>query len=262
MSFSGDGDRILTGIPLLGSGSPGGPASRGTGPGGMSPGGMTLTAVLLACLISGALASVPQSVSATTAALASVPHCMSAATGGPVSAPEGVSVATGGQRSSPVIAFTEPGEGAPLPHDLHVTYGNLGVEGATAILQVRIFRNDLEEALRRLSPGGVVEMEVSPDVDALFLRYLSRSFRIEVEGAVLDGRIVGSGDDELDREPVWWYQIQYTAPAPILAARVTNKLLFEIFDDQRNVLRVVKFPQESRQAFYFAPGEETAEIEF
>ncbi len=243
MSCGGHGNRILTPLPLPDSGPSETAASGRTG-----TGRMTVTVVLVACLLS--------------AVLTSVPGRVFAATGKMNSASEEASAAAGARGSAPAIPSTDPGEGAPLPHDLHVTYGNLGVEGATAILQVRVFKNDLEEALQRLSPGEVVHLEVSPDVDALFLRYLSRSFRIEVGGTVLDGRIVGSGDDELDREPVWWYQIEYTAPAPITAARVTNTLLFEIFDDQRNVLRVVKFPQESRQAFYFAPGEETAEIAF
>jgi len=182
----------------------------------------------------------------------------------PGEAGEGVPFSTAfPQGPSVLTAVSNTTDAAPfLPHDLHVAYGNLGVEGSVAILQVRIFKNDLQEALGRWSGRSPFVMEVSPEVDRVFLRYLSRHFLLEVGGQVLDGRIVGSGDDELDREPVWWYQIQYTAPTPFRTARVTNTILFEIFDDQRNVLRVVRFPEESRQAFYFAPGEESTEVEF
>ena len=148
------------------------------------------------------------------------------------------------------------------PHDLHATYGNLGVEGAVAILQVRIFQNDLEEALRRFHGRESFRLEVTPEVDALFLAYLTRKFVLEVGGEALEGRIVGSGDDALDREPVWWYQVRYTAPEPIRSARITNTILLEIFDDQSNVLRVVRFPEETRRAYYFTSGEETIQIEF
>lgn len=150
----------------------------------------------------------------------------------------------------------------PPPHDLHASYGNLGVEGAVAILQVRIFQDDLVEALRRFNGRESFRLEVTPEVDGLFLTYLARKFVLEVGGKALEGQIVGSGDDALDREPVWWYQVRYAAPEPIRSARITNTLLFEIFDDQSNVLRVVRFPEETRRAYYFAPGEETIQIEF
>jgi hypothetical protein len=168
------------------------------------------------------------------------------------------------ERAGPGAEPSPPGAlpAKEAPHDLHVSYGNLGVEGAVAILQLRIFKNDLEEALRRLDGRDSFLMAVSPEVDALFLRYLAQRFNLEVGGEVLDGQIVGSGDDELDREPVWWYQVQYTASGPIRAARITNTILFEIFHDQSNVLRVVRFPEETRRAYYFAHGEETIEIEF
>jgi hypothetical protein len=147
-------------------------------------------------------------------------------------------------------------------HDLHATYGNLGVDGSLAVLQLRVFKDDLEEAMIRFHKLDALELEVSPDVDALFQRYLEERFVLEVNGHRLEGRIIGSGDDELDREPVWWYQIRYDAPDPIRSARITNTVLFEVFDDQRNVLRVVEFPEEDRRAYYFAPGEETIEITF
>jgi len=148
------------------------------------------------------------------------------------------------------------------PHDLHATYGNLGVEGAVAILQIRIFQNDLEEALRRFHGRETFRLEVTPEVDALFLAYLTQKFVLEVGGEALEARIIGSGDDALDREPVWWYQVRFNGAEPIRSARITNTLLFEIFSDQSNVLRVVRFPDETRRAYYFAPGEEAVEIEF
>lgn len=147
-------------------------------------------------------------------------------------------------------------------HDLHATYGNLGVDGPMAVLQMRVFKDDLEEALGRLSGNDHLLLDVSPEMDALFLRYLRERFVIEADGHILEGRIIGSGDDELDREPVWWYQIRFDAPAPIETARITNTILFEVFDDQSNVLRVVDFPEEDRRAYYFAHGEETIEVGF
>lgn len=152
--------------------------------------------------------------------------------------------------------------GGEARHDLHVSYGNLGLEGTTAILQIRIFKDDLEEALQEFEGKGSFLLDVTPEIDALFLRYLSENFLLEVEGKTLPGRILGSGYDEMDREPVWWYQVAYDLPGPFEGARVTNTVLMEIFDDQSNVLRVVRFPEETRRAYYFSPGEKTVEIKF
>jgi hypothetical protein len=152
--------------------------------------------------------------------------------------------------------------GGEPPHDLHASYGNLGVEENVAILQIRVFKDDLEEALKRFDGRESFLLEVTPELDALFLRYFSENFVLEVGGEDLQARIVGSGFDELDREPIWWYQVAFDLPAPIKAARITNTLLLELFKDQRNVLRVVHFPEETRNAYYFASGEETVDIEF
>ena len=152
--------------------------------------------------------------------------------------------------------------GLEAPHDLHVAYGNLAVEGKTAVLQIRIFKDDLEEALRRFDNREPFLMEVSPDIDSAFLRYFSENFVLQHEGERLPGRILGSGYDELDREPVWYYQIAFDAPSPIQDLRITNTVLLEIFDDQRNVVRVAHFPEGKRSAYYFTHGEETADIEF
>lgn len=149
-----------------------------------------------------------------------------------------------------------------IPHDLHVSYGNLGVEGSVAILQIRIFKDDLEEALRRQESMDAFRMAASPEVDAIFLRYLSDRFVLEADSRSLEGRVIGSGEDELEREPVWWYQIRYDAPSRIQSARITYSVLFEVFSDQSNVLRVVEFPSENRRAYYFTEGEETFEMEF
>lgn len=147
-------------------------------------------------------------------------------------------------------------------HDLHVSYGNLGVEGSLVLLQLRIFKDDLEEALGRLTGSEGLLMEASPEMDALFLKYLGGRFILEAGRDALSAVIVGSGYDELDREPVWSYQIRFDAPAPVRQLRITNTILFEVFGDQRNVVRVVKFPEERRSAYYFAHGEETVEITF
>ena len=112
--------------------------------------------------------------------MATLPLLLVLLTGIPVGSQAGTepkqTVGPRGEDPSGVTGSEEP------PHDLHISYGNLGVEGAVAILQLRVFKDDLEEALRRVDDRESFLMEVSPEVDGVFLRYISRKFVLEVDG--------------------------------------------------------------------------------
>jgi hypothetical protein len=85
---------------------------------------------------------------------------------------------------------------------------------------------------------------------------------VEVSGRALEPRLVGSGEDELDREPVWWYTVQFEAPSTLATFRVRNTLLTELFDDQTNIVKFVHFPDERQKTYSFAKGEESFEVRF
>ena len=59
-----------------------------------------------------------------------------------------------------------------------------------------------------------------------------------------------------------WYTLQFDAPGPVTAFRVRNTLLFELFDDQRNAVKFVHFPDEAQKTYSFAVGEEEFEVRF
>jgi hypothetical protein len=154
------------------------------------------------------------------------------------------------------------GKEVEFVHDLHITTGNFAVEGSLAVLNIRIFKDDLEEALARHGERESLRMAADPETEALFAAYFTERFTFEVAGESLTGTIIGSGEDEADREPIWWYQIRFDAPQAIRSARIMNTLLLEIFDDQRNILKVIHYPEQVPRTFYFASGEEWADISF
>lgn len=154
------------------------------------------------------------------------------------------------------LLLAGPGGGATPPHDLHIAYADLAVEGAVVAGRLRFFEDDLERAVGPLVGATVVDLTPGPEADVLVMRYLTRGLRLEDgTGAVLEPRLVTSGQDELDREPVWWVVVQYQAAEPVAELRVRNTLLFEVFGDQRNIMKFVRFPDERQKTFYFAPGE-------
>ena len=128
-------------------------------------------------------------------------------------------------------------------------------------MRLRLFTDDLEAALGRMA-GREVRMAPEPAVDSLFLAYLAERFQVAVEGRTLEAALLARGQDELDREPVWWYTIQFQAPAALEAFRLKNTLLLELFPDQRNIVKVVRFPDQKQRTISFAAGEETADVRF
>lgn len=149
-----------------------------------------------------------------------------------------------------------------LPHKLHITYGNAAIEGNVLAVRIRFFEDDLEAAIARHLDRPGFELSVSPEGDAAFLEYFQNHFSIEVDGERLTGRILGSGEDSLDREPVWWYAVQFDAPSPIEEFTATNTLLLEAFADQRNIVKFVLFPNETQKTYSFARGEESFDVSF
>ncbi len=154
------------------------------------------------------------------------------------------------------------GVGAVEVHDLHITYGTLGVEGETAVFQIRVFRDDLVAALSGHSGEVLLDMSADPAVDSIFVDYLIAHLRMRADGALLEPTLLASGEDALDREPVWWYRMQYRAEEPIRSLAIVNTILFELFDDQRNLLKVIHFPDEAQRTYYFAPGEDSIRVSF
>lgn len=151
---------------------------------------------------------------------------------------------------------------APQPHDLHITSGSAAVEGDLVITRIRFFRNDLEAALRGSGAGPDFVMADDPAVDAAFMAYLGERYVVSVDGERLTPTLVAKGEDELDREPVWWYAVQHRAPEAVRVFRVRNTLLFELFEDQRNIVKFVRFPEETQRTYAFAHGEEEFEVRF
>jgi hypothetical protein len=154
------------------------------------------------------------------------------------------------------------GSEAAAPHDLHIVYADFAVEGRLVAGRLRFFKDDLARALGPMVGATVLDLEPGPEADALVMRYLGQHLLVEVGGSALVPELLQSGQDELDREPVWWVIVQFPSHAPLEAFRVRNTLLFEMFGDQRNIMKFVHFPDQRQKTFYFAPGETEQVVRF
>ncbi len=136
-------------------------------------------------------------------------------------------------------------------HDVHLSYSRVVVDGSSILWRVRLFRDDLERALRAQGRNPALTAE-SPTADSVFAAYFNAQVPVSANGRRLIGRVVQSGrDPDVTDEEMWWYLVELTAPAPVASFSTRVGLLFEQFNDQRNVLTLLKMPGESRHSMYF-----------
>jgi hypothetical protein len=161
------------------------------------------------------------------------------------------------------LAATSPsGAEGGAAHKLHVSYGAAAVENDVVVVRIRFFHDDLEAALRLHSGDPGLTLADDPATEAAFLAYFGAKFSLSIGGTALPAHIVASGQDELDREPVWWYAVQLEAPGAVTSFRVRNALLLELFDDQHNIVKFVHFPDQTQKTYSFGAGEEEFDVAF
>jgi len=151
--------------------------------------------------------------------------------------------------SLPLLGVYRP---APPVHEFHVSYARLAVEGGTAVLQIRFFRDDLEAALGPRAGVSALRLSASPEIDRIFSEYLAEKFQLVADGDSLPGTIIGSGEDTIDREPAWWYLVRYSSPHRIGEFQIRNVLLLETFEDQTTILRVLRLPDQTPVSVTFS----------
>lgn len=145
---------------------------------------------------------------------------------------------------------------AAWAHNFHVSYGRLAVQDRTAVLQLRVFTDDLEQALARHHRRPAVRVENGPEVHALVTTYVNARLQVTAGGQRLTGRLVRAVPDE----EAWTFHFAYTGAQPLGALTVRNEVLMEVFDDQRNLFKVRYFPSETIRTMYFDAGTRQYEV--
>jgi len=137
----------------------------------------------------------------------------------------------------------------PVPHDFHVTYSRLAVEDNMVVIRIRLFRDDLNQALSAREERDVF-VDTSPASDSLFQVYFNEMFVLSAGDEVMSGRIVGSGEEVVGNEPMWWYLFEFSASETIKALQVSQRILSEVFEDQKNIVQIQHFPSEKVYSLY------------
>ena len=146
-------------------------------------------------------------------------------------------------------------------HDIHLSHTRMVVDGATVQARIRVFHDDLEMVLRRHTARQELSVRDESSQDSLFAAYLDATVSLTSAGERLRPHVIQSGrDPDATDSPMWWYLVEFRAAKPIQTLAVKYELMFEVFDDQRNIVSVVKMPGEARRSLYFAPGERGEQV--
>ncbi len=141
----------------------------------------------------------------------------------------------------------------PSVHDLHLTHTRMVIEGTTVACRVRVFRDDLQAALRQFSGKADLTLTDVAHQDSLFGAYAAVHLTLRADGERLTSgsRSPAPRHDPTSQETLW-YVLEAEAPRPITRLGVLNGLMFELYRDQQNLVQVLRLPQDARQTLYFA----------
>ncbi len=134
-----------------------------------------------------------------------------------------------------------------LVHNFHVSYAKLAIEQNLAVMNVRFFVDDLTLALQRAHRLDTFQLAATAFADSLYLAYFNRHFELHNNGQRLYPVILSSGIDK----DMWWYQMLFSSASAFQNLSIKNTLLFDLFDDQKNILQIMHFPSEKTASFYF-----------
>ena len=159
----------------------------------------------------------------------------------------------------------EVGASAPAlleaPHNIRMSIGSLETGPGTISLEVRFFWDDLQMSVMERTSDMAFELAETPAVDGIVQDYINDMLTLEVEGTRLQGRVVARGVQDAPRpdEVMWWYRLEYSVDGAPERLYVKNRLLFNMFEDQRNILHVTTRSGRER-AYYFSWAEDDVTV--
>ena len=138
---------------------------------------------------------------------------------------------------------------AEVSHDFHVSYTRMAIEPTVISAQIRLFSDDVTRALIERSKKASMTLD-SPEGDAAFRAYLADMFQVTANGRRLQPVVV-SGAQEKDMRS---YVVTWTSSTPIVSLSLHNAALFELFDDQQNIVKVKHMASGKESTLFYSGG--------
>lgn len=137
-------------------------------------------------------------------------------------------------------------------HDYHVSYTNMVVEDKNVVLNIRLFKDDFEKALQIFSHNSSFQLQVSETADAVVMDYFRNYLKVKVRGRNLRPTLVSSGESG----EMWSFVLSFQARQSIQEVEVYHAVLMRLFNDQRNIFKLLFLPEQDEHYFYYVKDSE------
>ena len=152
-----------------------------------------------------------------------------------------------------------PSEVAPLPHPFRVSVADAAIVEEGLEIRIRFFWDDLQLAMMEYASDMEFRLAETARVDARIERYINEMLTIQAAGTALQGTVVARGVEGARRpdEVMWWYTLRYRLDPATERISVRNRLLFNLFEDQRNLFHL-RTRSGSERSWFFSWDEDSA----
>lgn len=174
----------------------------------------------------------------------------------------------GGASPAPRPVAHPPGEAGttsgPTPvaaHPFRLSVADAGIAGTTLHARIRFFWDDLQVAVMDHTSDMDFKLAETDRVDAIIERYINDMLEVRAGDSVLRGKVTARGIDEADivDEVMWWYRVEYPLDESTEVLQVRNRLLFNMFEDQQNLVHI-KTRRGRERAYRFHWGSDNVAI--
>lgn len=146
-------------------------------------------------------------------------------------------------------------------HPFRLSVADAGMTDAVLHARIRFFWDDLQLAVMEHTSDTDFELAETARVDSIIERYINDMLVLTAGDAVLRGKVTARGIDEADiiDEVMWWYRVEYPVAESVERVHVRNRLLFNVFEDQRNLFHL-KTRRGRERAYSFHQGDDNVTI--
>lgn len=150
---------------------------------------------------------------------------------------------------------------ATPPHPFRLSVADVGVTGSVLEVRIRFFWDDLQFGVMESTSDMDFRLAETDEVDVVVQQYINDMLTIEAAGTVLQGTIVERGIEDARNpdEVMWWYRLEYPLDPSTDRVHVRNRVLFNMFEDQRNLVNM-KTRSGRERTYYFSWDEDDVTI--
>ncbi len=125
-------------------------------------------------------------------------------------------------------------------HPFRLSVADVGVTETRLQARIRFFWDDLQFALMEHTSDMEFRLAETEEVDGVIESYINHMLVLEVGDTVVHGEVTARGVEDAARidEIMWWYRLEYALPSSAERIRIRNRLLFNMFEDQRNIVNL------------------------